>query len=121
MAMVSIIRRLGQDEKTAGVASGLMDACFAVVATHEARIAAGMDHVPLPVIILQVLVATISAYLLGRSEGESGRLRRRNITLIMVVSAIMFVTLDLEQPLRGFIQSNQVPIVRLAKSLNIAS
>lgn len=119
--MVTAIRRVGQEAQTAELAAGLMDACDAAVSAHEARIAAASDHVPLPVIILQVLVAAISAYLLGRSEGESGRLRRRNFTLIIVVSAIMHVTLDLEQPLRGFIQSNQEPIVRLASSLNVSS
>jgi hypothetical protein len=119
MQMLAVITRLAQDRELTDLAPPLMDAWNDVVACHESRIAVGIDHIPLPVILLLIFVASTSAYLLGRSEAESGKLRRRTVTLVLIVSAIVYVTMDLEQPLRGFIRTNQVPILRLAESLGV--
>ncbi|MBI5762837.1 MAG: hypothetical protein HZA51_04845 [Planctomycetes bacterium] len=117
--MLAVIAKLGRDGSTKDAAASLMDAFHSVVGSHETRLAAVMDHVPWPVIALLILVASISTYLIGRSEAESGRLRRRTYTLILIVSAIVHVTLDLEQPLGGFIRNNHLPIMRLAESMGI--
>ncbi len=117
--ILSIILEIGKDKLTADQTSSLLDACIGVIDSHEARVSALSDHVPVSVLALMILVASISSYLIGRAEAESGRLRRRTITLILIVSAIVQVTVDLEQPLRGFILSNHEPMIRLAESLGI--
>jgi hypothetical protein len=117
--MLNIIKRMNQDKDAASLAGPVADACFAVAATHESRLAAAMDHVPPPVIALLILVSSISAFLLGRSQALAGRIRRTTITLILLVSAILYVTMDLETPLNGLIQTNQTPMLRLAQSVGI--
>lgn len=117
----AIVSRIAQDSRTADIGASLVDACIALVESHEARLAAGMDHIPFSVIALMIFVASISAYLMGRSEAEAGRLRRRTVTLILIVSAIVQVTMDLEQPLRGFILSDQSPIIRLAQNMGVTA
>jgi len=119
--MLTLIARFAQDGQTAELGGSLLDGCHDVVVSHEARLAAALDHVPIPVIALLILVASISAYLMGQTEGEAGRLRWRTVTLILIVAAIVQVTMDLEQPLRGFIQSDQTSIIRLAESMGLAS
>jgi len=117
--MLEVIKQMNQDKDAASLSGPIADACCAVVNSQEARVAAAMDHVPLPVIGLLVLVASISAFLLGRSQALVGRRRRTTITLILMVSAIVYVTMDLELPLRGLIQTNQTPIIRLAENMGI--
>lgn len=117
--MVAIIEKIARDESTKDLAALLMDACNDTIMGHEARLAAVVSHVPMPVIALLILVASISTYLIGRAEALTGRLRRRTITLVLIVSAIVYVTLDLEQPLGGFIRTNHAPIMRLAESMGI--
>lgn len=117
--IVEIIGKLSRDETTKDLAPSLMDACIDVICSHEARLAAVVNHVPMPVIVLLVLVASTSTYLIGRAEAESGRLRRRTVTLVLIVSAIVHVTLDLEQPLGGFIRTNHAPMMRLAETMGI--
>lgn len=118
-AMVAVVEKIARDESTKDVAASLMDACNDTIMGHEARLAAVVNHVPMPVIALLILVASISTYLIGRAEAESGRLRRRTITLVLIVSAIVHVTLDLEQPLGGFIRTNHAPTMRLAEIMGI--
>ncbi len=117
--MLVVIKRMSLDKDASSLAGQVADACYAVAASHEARLAAAKDQVPLPVVALLILVASISTFLLGRSQAIVGRIRRTTITLVLMVAAIVYVTLDLESPLRGFIQTDQSPIIRLAESLGI--
>jgi hypothetical protein len=117
--MLEVIKRMNQDKDAASLSGPILDACCAAIASQEARVAAAMDHVPLPVIGLLVLVAAISAILLGRSQALVGRPRLTTVTLILMVSAIVYITLDLELPLRGLIRTNQTPIIRLAENMGI--
>lgn len=119
--ILALVSRFAQDSQTADLGASLVDACLELVESHEARLAAAMDHIPMSVIALMIFVASISAYLMGRSEAETGRLRRRTVMLILIVSAIVQVTMDLEQPLRGFIQSDQSPIIRLAQNMGVTA
>ena len=116
---IEVIKRMNQDKDAASLSGPVTDACLAAISAHETRISAGKDHVPMPVVALLVLVASISAFLLGRSQAYAGRTRRTTITLIILVCAIIYVTMDLETPLSGLIQTDQSPILRLAEVIGI--
>ena len=45
-----------------------------------------------------LFVESISVFLLGRSRPIAGWLRRTTVTLVLLVSAIVFATLDMELP-----------------------
>jgi hypothetical protein len=117
--VLATVRRMSQDKDASSQSGPIADACFAVIASHETRISAAKDHVPAPVVGLLLLVASISAFLLGRSQAQIGRARKTTIILIVLVTAIIYVTMDLESPLRGLIQTDQTPILRLAETLGI--
>ena len=119
--ILTVIRRMNQDKEASSYSSSVSDALSAVIVSRETRVAAGSEQVPPPVIGLLILVAGICSYLLGRSQGITGKLRRATIPLILLVSAILYVTMDLEQPARGLIPTNQAPIIRLAQSMGITS
>jgi hypothetical protein len=118
--MLAIVKRINLDKDASSLAGPVADAVNAVAGTHQARIDAARDHVPLPVVALLLLVASISAFQLGRAQAFSGRLRKTTISLILLVAAIILVTFDLESPLRGLIMTDQAPIIRLAANLGIA-
>ncbi len=117
--MLDVVQRMNQDKDAAQYSGPITDAIVQLVATHEMRVATAKDSVPFPVILLLLLVASISAFLLGRSQAHADRLRLTTIPLILLVAAIVFVTLDLEAPFRGLINTDQTPINRLATSLGI--
>jgi hypothetical protein len=119
--MLAVVRRMNLDKDAASLCGPVADAVNAVAGTHQARIDAARDHVPLPVVALLLLVASISAFQLGRSQAFSGRLRKTTISLMLLVAAIILVTFDLESPLRGLIMTDQAPIIRLAANLGIAA
>lgn len=117
--MLDVVQKMNSDKDASQFAGPVSDALIQLVATHEMRVATARDSVPFPVIILLLLVAGISAFLLGRSQAHAGRRRATTFTLILLVAAIVFVTLDLESPFRGLIKTDQTPINRLAASLGI--
>jgi len=118
--MLDAVQRMNQDKDASQFAGPISDAVIQLVGTHEMRVATAKDSVPFPVILLLLLVSAISAFLLGRSQAHTGRRRLTTITLILLVAAIVFVTLDLESPFRGLIKTDQTPINRLAASLGIS-
>jgi len=79
----------------------------ALTSNHTERIAAGRDRLPTPILTLLALSAVGSAYLVGVARGRVGV---PAAMFILLVSAIVGVTLDLNQPARGLITVDQEPM-----------
>jgi hypothetical protein len=85
----------------------LVNTFNALTSNHAERIAAGRDRLPPPILVLLALAAVGSAYLVGTARGRTGA---PAVLFTVLVSAIVWVTLDLNQPARGVITVDQEPM-----------
>lgn len=89
-----------------------------VTSSHAARVAAGRDRLPVSVVMLLFLTAQAAMVLNGRHPGIAGRPRvGAAIGFSVLVAMVVWVTLDLNQPQRGWITLNQEPYQRLLKGM----
>jgi hypothetical protein len=96
------------------VAVPLVNTLNEVTSSHAARLSAVRDRLPPSVVILLCLAAIVSMLLVGVQQGTAGeRPLGATLGLIVLVSMIVWVTLDLNQPHRGLITVSQEPLERL--------
>jgi hypothetical protein len=101
------------------IAVSLTDSLNAVTSSHAARLAAIRDRMPTTIVALLLLSAVIAAMLVGREQGASGNADiAGTVCFILLVSFVIFVTLDLNQPDRGLITVSQEPMQRLLSTMS---
>lgn len=115
--MIALVSEALTDGTPIGVA--LTNALNSVSSNHAQRLSAVRDRIPASIVALLLLSAVASALLVGR---EQGVLNEQDLTgticFIILVSFAIFVTLDLNQPGRGFITVEQEPIQRLLSTMS---
>jgi hypothetical protein len=85
-----------------------------VTSSNASRLAAYQESLPWSIILLLFLSSIVPAYLIGAKQGASHRLHLSgSFSFIILVSLVVFVTLDLNQPRRGLIKVNQKSLERL--------
>jgi hypothetical protein len=101
------------------IAVPLTNTLNGLTSSHGARVAAIRDRLPAN-IVMMLFVATISAsILIGREQGLTGKDELLSTSsFILIVSVVIWVTLDLNQPERGFIKISQDPIQQLINSMD---
>jgi hypothetical protein len=101
------------------IAVSLTNTLNAVTSIHAERLAAVRDRLPTSIVVLLLVSAVVSAMLVGREQGVANEEDLAGtICFIVLVSCIIFVTLDLNQPNRGFISIDQEPIERLLSTMS---
>lgn len=92
----------------------LINTLNSLTSSHAARLAAVRDRLPLSIVLLLFLAAVLALGLVGLEQGASG-MRPLGATLgfVVLVSLVVWVTLDLNQPQRGIIAVSQEPLQRL--------
>ena len=89
-----------------------------VTSNHATRLAAVRDRVPGSVVALLFVSSIITTMLIGREQGYSAASEiAGTLCFILLVSSAVYVTLDLNQPDRGFIMVSQEPFERLISSM----
>jgi hypothetical protein len=89
-----------------------------VTSSHAARLSAGRDRLPPNVVLLLCLVALAAMALNGRHPGITGRPRvGAAVGFSVMVALVLWVTLDLNQPHRGWIIVSQEPLQRLLQGM----
>ncbi len=88
--------------------------------TPTLRAAAAIkDRLPTSIVLLLLVSAVSSAMLVGREQGVANEADMAGtVCFIIVVSFVIFATLDLNQPDRGFITVSQEPIQRLLSAMS---
>jgi hypothetical protein len=85
-----------------------------VIDLHSTRVAAGKRHVPLVVMVLLVACSMLAIGVIGYGSGMSGR---RHIvmtgSLVLLIGATLWTTIDLDYPRAGMIQLNDGPLRQL--------
>jgi hypothetical protein len=96
------------------IAIPLVNTLNEVTSSHAARLAATRDRLPASIVVLLFLAAVATMALVGRQQGQSGEHHLGALLLfVALVSMVVWVTLDLNQPQRGLITVSQEPLQRL--------
>jgi len=85
---------------------------------HAARLAAVKDRLPPEILLLLCVSAIVSTILVGREQGIAGRAEvAGTLAFILLVTLTVSVTLDLNQPTRGFVTVSQEPMRELIATM----
>jgi hypothetical protein len=105
-------------DKGTPIAIPLVNTLNEVTSSHAARLAATRDRLPVSIVLLLFLAAIGTMALVGRQQGLSGeRYLGAMILFVALVSMVVWVTLDLNQPQRGLITVSQEPLERLLSGM----
>lgn len=100
------------------IAVSLTNTLNAVTSNHAARLAAIRDRLPGSVLVLLFVATIVTTTLIGRNQGFLGSFDPSGVLcFVIMVSLVIYVTLDLNRPDRGFIRVSQEPIERLISSM----
>jgi len=96
----------------------LVNTLKGVTSSHAARLAAVRDRLPPSIVGLLFLAAFVSMVMMGRQHGASGEWHPgATIGFAALVSMVVWVTLDLNQPQRGLITVSQEPMRRVLSGM----
>lgn len=85
-----------------------------VIDLHTTRLAAARKHLPLPVMSLLIGCSVLSIGVIGFGCGLAGQ-RSRMMTgaLVLLISATLWITVDLDHPRAGLLRLNDAPLSEL--------
>jgi hypothetical protein len=96
------------------IAAPLVNTFTEVTSSYAARLAAERDRLPPSIVLVLFLASVAASALMGRQQGASGKGEcSATVAFIVLVSLVVWVTLDLNQPYRGWITVRQEPLQRL--------
>jgi hypothetical protein len=85
-----------------------------LTSSHAARIVSLRDRLPWSIVLVLFIAAIVAMLLQGRQQGATRRPTLIGTTsFILLVSLVVFVTLDLNQPGQGLITVSQEPMERV--------
>jgi hypothetical protein len=100
------------------VATPLVNTLNEVTSSHAARLSALRDRLYPSIVLLLFLAALVSMAQLGMYQGSAGELQPgATFGFVVLVSMVVWVTLDLNQPQRGLITVSQEPLQRLLSGM----
>lgn len=89
---------------------------------HTKRLAAFRNRVPFPIYLVLFIISAITLWLVGYYFG-TGRQKRRILStmLALLVASVMWLIMDLDQPVRGAIKASQQSLLDLHQDLSQTS
>jgi len=100
------------------IAVSLTNTLNNVTSTNAARLAAYRDRLPWSIVLLLLIGAVVPSFLMGLQQAGTPRPHLSGtVCFFLMVTLVVYVTLDLNQPRRGLITVSQEPLERLALSL----
>lgn len=85
---------------------------------HGKRLAAFRSHVPISIYIVLIGISVVAIGLLGYYSGtRQRRTWNLNLTFALLVAAVMWMILDLDNPVRGTIRSSQQSLIDLQRDI----
>lgn len=104
----------------ASLTFAMMPAMNGMIDEYAERAHGVMAHVPAAVIFLLLVISVASAFLIGRSEGYSVEHQPLvTVCVFVLVTTVLYVSLDLDQPWKGLTRISELPFQRLAESLGV--
>lgn len=85
-----------------------------VIDLHSTRMAAGRKHLPVVVMGLLIACSVLAVGVIGYGSGMGGRRRTPlTVSLAALISAALWVTVDLDHPRAGLLQLSDAPLEAL--------
>jgi hypothetical protein len=85
-----------------------------VIDLHATRLAAGLKHLPLPVLGLLVACSVLAIAVIGYGNGLAGeRSAALTLPLAILIGVALCITIDLDHPRAGVIRLNDTPLAEL--------
>jgi hypothetical protein len=104
------------------IALALTNALNNVSSTAAVRFAAYRTRTPWSIVVLLFLSALVPSYLIGEKQGAIKMLHLSGVLSFMIlVTAVIFVTLDLDQPHGGMIKVSRNSLARVVQSMGNSS
>jgi hypothetical protein len=101
--------------------ASLVQAVNEVLDAHTSRMAVIYDRLPSSVLVLLLLIAAVSMALTAYNSGLSGHICRwRMSAFAVILAALMFVILDFDMILRGFIRVSHESLASLIREMEAA-
>jgi hypothetical protein len=95
------------------------DSLNAMIDEQTVRVAGLSNRVPTEVLLLEIIGAAIALGLLGLHVGVLGRGMVAVLLAAAMVSALLYVTFDLDRPTRGLIRVPDTSLAQLRASMNL--
>ena len=114
-AMIDLVARAIHEGTP--IAVPLTNTLNALTGSQASHLAAVHDRLPGGIVLLLFLAAVISVALLGRRQGFDTAQHMGILSYILLVTLIVFITLDLNQTSRGLINVSEEPLERLIRSM----
>ncbi len=93
---------------------GVLNPVNEVIDLHSTRMAAGKKHVPAVVMALLISCSVLAIAVMGYGSGMGGRRRAPlTVSLAVLISAALWITIDLDHPRAGLLQLNDGPLKQL--------
>ena len=109
-------------EYTNPIISVFLQALNEMIDLHTKRLAAFHNRVPFSIYLVLFVVSAVTLWLVGYYFGSSGqRVRILTTMLALLVAAVMWLIMDLDQPLRGSIRASQQSLFDLHRDLSQTS
>jgi hypothetical protein len=100
------------------IANPLTNTLNNVTSSNAAHLAANQERLPWIIVVLLLLGSVVPAFLMGLKQGASHRANLSGtFSFVALVSLVILVTLDLNQPARGLIRVNYESLERLIQSM----
>ncbi len=100
------------------IANPLTNTLNNLTSSDVAQLAANRENLPWIIVFLLLLGSVVPAFLMGLHQGASKKARLSGtFCFIVLVTLVILVTLDLNQPARGLLRVNHDSLERLLKSM----
>jgi hypothetical protein len=100
------------------IAVSLTNTLNELTSANASRLAAYEEVLPWSIQLLLLLAACTPSFLTGRMQGASGKVHfSGTLNFVVLVTLVIYVTMDLNQGRRGLIRVNVAPFERLVQSM----
>ena len=109
-------------ENPTPVISVFLQSLNEMIDLHAKRLAAFRNRVPLSIYLVLFVISVITLWLTGYYFGARGqRVRTLTTVLALLVASVMWLIMDLDQPMRGAIRTSQQSLFDLHQDLGETS
>jgi len=104
------------------IAISLTNTLNEVTSANASRLAAYEEILPWSILLLLLMAACVPSFLIGRIQGAVGKVHfSGTLSFVVLVTLVIYVTLDLNQGRRGLILVNTASFERLVQSMGAPS
>jgi len=100
------------------IAVPLTNTLNGLTSAHAERLSAVRDQLPWSVVLLLFLAAAVTTFLIGRQQASAKTTAGAGtLSFVLLVTLVVYLTLDLDHPSRGLISVSQEPLERLIATM----